>query len=124
MRIEFFNSVTYRRALVVQQRRDLWNAKCNSTAKAFPSPAFWGIPDDYKDRIFEKFVQVDATDQRTKGGTGLGLSIARQIVIQLGGEIGFEPAPEGGTIFKVEFRAFGHDPSNASSPNGLHRVLR
>jgi signal transduction histidine kinase len=65
-----------------------------------------GIPDDYKKRIFEKFVQVDATDQRTKGGTGLGLSIAKQIVFQLGGEIRFEPAPDGGTIFNVEFRAY------------------
>ena len=64
-----------------------------------------GIPDDYKDRIFEKFVQVDATDQREKGGAGLGLSIAKQIVLQLGGEIGFEPAPNGGTIFHVGFPA-------------------
>jgi signal transduction histidine kinase len=31
-----------------------------------------GIPEDYKDRIFDKFVQVDATDQRRRGGTGLG----------------------------------------------------
>ena len=64
-----------------------------------------GIPEDYKDRIFEKFVQVDATDQRRRGGTGLGLSIAKQIVSQLGGEIDFETAPGGGTIFKVVFPA-------------------
>jgi len=64
-----------------------------------------GIPDDYKDRIFEKFVQVDATDQRQRGGTGLGLSIAKQIVSQLGGEIGFDRAPGGGTVFRVELKA-------------------
>jgi two-component system sensor histidine kinase VicK len=63
-----------------------------------------GIPDAYKDRIFDKFVQVDATDRRKKGGTGLGLSIARQIVRQFGGEIGFEAAPGGGTIFSVVLR--------------------
>jgi signal transduction histidine kinase len=33
-----------------------------------------GIPDDYKNRIVEKFVQVDATDQRQQGGTGLTIS--------------------------------------------------
>jgi PAS domain S-box-containing protein len=60
-----------------------------------------GIPDDYKHRIFEKFVQVDATDARKKGGTGLGLSIARQIVVNLGGRIDIEDAPDGGTTFHV-----------------------
>ena len=81
-----------------------------------------GIPDDYKDRIFEKFVQVDATDHREKGGTGLGLSIARQIVYQLGGKIGFEPAPNGGTIFRVEFRAFGYGADHAAGTAELWPV--
>lgn len=52
-----------------------------------------GIPDSHKERIFEKLVQVDATDARTKGGAGLGLSIAKQIVVRLGGEIEVEDAP-------------------------------
>jgi len=64
-----------------------------------------GISEDYKERIFEKFVQVEATDNRQRGGTGLGLSIAKQIVSHLDGEIGFEAAPGGGTIFKVLLRA-------------------
>jgi len=64
-----------------------------------------GISEDYKERIFEKFVQVEATDDRQRGGTGLGLSIAKQIVSHLDGEIGFEAAPGGGTIFKVLLRA-------------------
>lgn len=57
-----------------------------------------GIPHNFRDRIFEKFAQSDATARR-QGGTGLGLSIARQIVNQLGGAIGYESAPGGGTIF-------------------------
>ena len=73
-----------------------------------------GIPEDYKDRIFEKFVQVDATDQRRRGGTGLGLSIAKQIVSQLGGEIDFETAPGGGTIFKVVFPALTAAPATTA----------
>jgi signal transduction histidine kinase len=63
-----------------------------------------GIPADYRDRIFDKFVQVDATDQRKKGGTGLGLSIVKQIVEQLNGTICVEPAPDEGTVFKLTFR--------------------
>jgi signal transduction histidine kinase len=61
-----------------------------------------GIPDDFKDRIFEKFAQADATDTRQRGGTGLGLSIVKQIAIQLGGDIGFEAAPGGGTSFHID----------------------
>ncbi len=61
-----------------------------------------GIPDEYRTRIFEKFVQVDATDARQKGGTGLGLSIIKQIVARLDGEVNSEPAPGGGTIFHIE----------------------
>jgi PAS domain S-box-containing protein len=61
-----------------------------------------GIPDEFKGRIFEKFAQGDSTDARCRGGTGLGLSIARQIVVQLGGTIGYDAAPGGGTIFYVD----------------------
>jgi PAS domain S-box-containing protein len=81
-----------------------------------------GIPDDYKARIFENFVQVDATDHRQKGGTGLGLSIAKQIVAQLGGEIGFEPAPDGGTIFNVAFPAFDHGSDHAAGTAELASI--
>jgi two-component system sensor histidine kinase VicK len=68
-----------------------------------------GIPEDYKDRIFQKFVQVDATDRRKRGGTGLGLSIARQIVSQFNGDISFEAAPGGGTIFRVTLPALARE---------------
>lgn len=60
-----------------------------------------GIPDAYKDSIFEKFVQVDATDARRRGGAGLGLCIVKQIVERLDGKVDFEAAPGGGTVFHV-----------------------
>jgi signal transduction histidine kinase len=63
-----------------------------------------GIPDDFKPHIFEKFAQPDGTDARLKSGTGLGLSIVKQIVIRLGGQVGFDNAPDRGTIFHVELQ--------------------
>jgi PAS domain S-box-containing protein len=65
-----------------------------------------GIPDDFKPHIFEKFAQADGTSSRQKGGTGLGLSIVRQIVERLGGDVGFDDAPGGGTIFHVDLQAW------------------
>jgi signal transduction histidine kinase len=61
-----------------------------------------GISVDFRPRIFERFAQADATNARRKGGTGLGLSIVKQIVDRLGGEVGFDDAPGGGTVFYVE----------------------
>jgi signal transduction histidine kinase len=39
-----------------------------------------GIPDEFKARVFEKFVQVDASDARLRGGTGLGLSMVKGLI--------------------------------------------
>jgi signal transduction histidine kinase len=61
-----------------------------------------GIPDDFKRHMFEKFAQADATNTRQRGGTGLGLSIVKQTMIRLGGDVGCDAAPSGGTIFHVD----------------------
>lgn len=77
-----------------------------------------GIPEDYKDRIFDKFVQVDASDQRQRGGTGLGLSIVKEILSRLDGKISFEAAPGRGTIFVVELPRYDQE-----TPDCLDREL-
>jgi signal transduction histidine kinase len=46
-----------------------------------------GIPPDYLDRIFEPFIQVDASETRTKSGTGLGLTITRELARLLDGSV-------------------------------------
>ena len=82
-----------------------------------------GIPDTYKDRIFEKFVQVNATDTRHRGGAGLGLCIVKQIVERLDGEVDFEAAPGGGTIFHVVLPASEQaTPIDADGKNSATRI--
>jgi PAS domain S-box-containing protein len=61
-----------------------------------------GVPEDSKDLIFEKFVQVDATDTRERGGMGLGLNIVKQTMARLGGNVGYEAAPLAGSIFYID----------------------
>jgi PAS domain S-box-containing protein len=64
-----------------------------------------GIPEEFQDRLFNKFFQVDSSSTREKSGTGLGLHISKQIVEHMGGEIGFRSEPGQGTTLWVEFPA-------------------
>jgi len=58
-----------------------------------------GVPPEYRNSIFEKFVQVESSDTRARGGTGLGLSICKSLVEHHGGSMGYEDAPSGGARF-------------------------
>jgi PAS domain S-box-containing protein len=86
-----------------------------------------GVPEDFRSRIFDKFAQADGSNARERGGTGLGLNIVKQIVIQLGGKVGFNDAPDGGTIFYFELaRLHSVDHANAEFKerfNGVHILL-
>ncbi len=58
-----------------------------------------GIPEDYHEKIFEKFYQVDSSETCSIEGTGLGLAICKAIVVQHGSELLLESAPGDGTTF-------------------------
>ena len=57
------------------------------------------VPESFREQIFDAFTQVDGSDTRRMGGTGLGLNIAKQIVMRLGGRMGFEQKPASRTVF-------------------------
>ncbi len=57
-----------------------------------------GIPAEYLDKLFDKFIQVKGYDLEVRG-TGLGLSIAKEIVEAHGGEIWCESKIDLGSTF-------------------------
>ena len=57
-----------------------------------------GIPKAAQAIIFEKFARL--TDQTRAGGAGLGLAICREIMVNLGGTVGFLPG-QAGAAFRV-----------------------
>ncbi len=74
-----------------------------------------GIPAEFRPRIFENFAQADG-GSRQKGGSGLGLSIARQIITRMQGQIGFDDAPGGGTIFHIDLPGADHVEPRQDEP--------
>ena len=64
-----------------------------------------GIPNAFRDRIFQRFAQADSSDRRKKGGAGLGLSLCKTMIERMGGVIGFDSVPElGASFFFFELR--------------------
>jgi PAS domain S-box-containing protein len=58
-----------------------------------------GISSEYRDKIFDRFFQVQASVTRLYEGTGLGLSISKAYVEHLGGKIWFNSKPGSGSTF-------------------------
>ncbi|TNJ39983.1 response regulator [Phaeobacter sp. B1627] len=66
-------------------------------------------------RLFQPYIQADASVHRNHGGTGLGLVIARQICQRMGGDLTCTSSEGAGSEFRASFRV-----SRASAPEQDH----
>lgn len=60
-----------------------------------------GVPATFRDRIFQKFAQADASSSRAKEGTGLGLAITSELMLAMGGNVEYESEEGSGATFWV-----------------------
>jgi len=61
-----------------------------------------GVPVEMRPRLFDAFEQADTGLARRFEGSGLGTTIAKGLVQSMGGAIGFEENPHGGSLFWFE----------------------
>lgn len=78
-----------------------------------------GLPEHERERVFERFYQVDVSDRREKGGTGPGLAICKSIVEEHGGRIWAESRPGAGATFRLTMPA----RTRSAAPSELLRSL-
>jgi two-component system, OmpR family, sensor kinase len=62
-----------------------------------------GIPEQIREKIFQRFWRADTSRARETGGSGLGLSIVASIVEALHGSVRVDETPGGGATFRVAF---------------------
>ncbi len=60
-----------------------------------------GIQADMIEKVFEPFIQVDASRSRPTEGTGLGLAISRDLARGMKGELSARSSPGAGSIFEL-----------------------
>ncbi len=73
-----------------------------------------GVPEEERERVFERFARLDEARDRDSGGSGLGLAIARELLRVGGGAIRLEDAGPG-------LRAVVTLPRAGRGPGGPHR---
>ena len=63
-----------------------------------------GIPEQLREKVFERFFRADNSRNRETGGSGLGLSIVKTIIDRHNATIVALETPGGGTTMRIELR--------------------
>ncbi len=87
-----------------------------------------GVPPEQRSLLFQPFSQLEGPDARRTGGTGLGLAICRRLVELLGGAVGIDARPGGGSIFWFSLdlpeAERAPEPAPEPAPIAPHRRMR
>lgn len=59
-----------------------------------------GIPQELREKVFERFYRIDNSDRRMEGGTGIGLALVKDIISAHGGKVWIEAnSPVGSRVY-------------------------
>lgn len=64
-----------------------------------------GIPNEHRNKVFERFYRIEDEDIRSSKGTGLGLFLVNEIVKIHGGKIKCRDNSPKGTVFDIKFKS-------------------
>ena len=73
-----------------------------------------GVDPADREKVFDRFVRLDASRSRDSGGSGLGLAIVREIVRGHGGTIEIGDSDLGGAGFRLRLPIDGQPPSGSN----------
>lgn len=74
-----------------------------------------GIPEEDREKVFDRFYQVEEAAHHSKVGLGLGLYIAKTIARAHGGDVWVEPRKGGGSIFRFAVSVAGEESEKAEA---------
>jgi len=124
------NAVKFTAQGFVRTRIELLSARPGKATLRFSvEDSGIGIAPEHRQRIFEAFVQAQASTTRRFGGTGLGLSITRSLLELMGGSIRLESREGEGSRFWFELELATSEPlappPSTAAPRSLEglRVL-
>jgi signal transduction histidine kinase len=84
-------------------RIDVYTEKSGNEALLRVDDSGPGIPDEFREQIFQRFFRLDSSRNREDGGAGLGLAIARRIMQLHGGRIWADAGKNGGARISIAF---------------------
>lgn len=76
-----------------------------------------GIPEKYRQFLFDEFFRIREEGAKKTSGTGLGLSICKRIVCEMGGSIDVDSQVDVGSTFRVRLPAY-REPALEQHNNG------
>ncbi|WP_319415418.1 ATP-binding protein [Marispirochaeta aestuarii] len=82
-------------------RIDIYSEKVGNEAVLHVDDSGAGIPEEYREQIFQRFFRLDSSRNREAGGAGLGLAIARRIMQLHGGRIWADEGKNGGARISI-----------------------
>ena len=94
------NAIKYNRT---GGRVSVATSMCDDKVCVSISDTGYGVPDEFRDHIFQPFFRVDGSGNRTLGGIGLGLSLVWEIIHLHGGTVMISESNENGTVLLLEF---------------------